>query len=230
RSGLRRFLGYHGALYYTPTAGLGEILFAPLYRVLRDRGVRFRFFHKLKQIRLDPARPTIAALVLGRQVELAPGHEDYDPLIKVKGLPCWPHRPLYGQIVLGDDPVIQAIDFESQDSPEVEEVVLREGADFDDVLLAIPPPALPPPALAAPPRRRAPRSSPTGIWTSARTIPRWAWSPPSPTRTTTATAGPTTPTWTRPCSSTPPAGRSKPSSTRPWPARTPTTCAPRWRH
>lgn len=142
RSGLRRFLGYHGALYYTPTAGLGEILFAPLYRVLRDRGVRFRFFHKLKQIRLDPARPTIAALVLGRQVELAPGHEDYDPLIKVKGLPCWPHRPLYGQIVLGDDPVIQAIDFESQDSPEVEEVVLREGADFDDVLLAIPPPAL----------------------------------------------------------------------------------------
>lgn len=142
RAALRRFLAYRGALYYTPTAGLGEIVFAPLYKVLRERGVRFRFFHKLKQLRPDPASDTIAAIVLGRQIELAPGNDEYEPLIKVKGLPCWPHRPLYGQIVLGDDPVIQAIDFESPESPEVEELILRAGHDFDDVLLAIPPPAL----------------------------------------------------------------------------------------
>lgn len=142
RAALRRFLGYSGAFYYTPAAGLGEVVFAPLYRVLRDRGVNFQFFHKLKQIRPDPATNTIAALVVGRQVELLPGVTDYDPLIKIKGLPCWPHRPQYNQIVLGDNPVIQAIDFESPDSPEVEEIVLRAGVEFDAVVLAIPPPAL----------------------------------------------------------------------------------------
>lgn len=142
RATLRRFLAYSGALSYTPTAGMGEILFAPLYRVLRDRGVNFQFFHKLKQIRPDSARAAVGAVVLGRQIELAPGIAEYEPLIKVKGLPCWPSRPIYPQIVLGDDPVIQAIDFESPDSPEVEEIVLRAGVDFDDVLLTIPPPAL----------------------------------------------------------------------------------------
>src|SRR5690606_17245601 len=84
--------------------------------------------------------------VVGRQIELAPGADEYEPLIKVKGVPCWPSRPLYDQIVLGDDPVIQAIDFESTESPEVEELVLRAGVDFDDVLLAVPPPALGGPA------------------------------------------------------------------------------------
>lgn len=142
RAALRRFLGYQGALVYTPAAGLGEVLFAPLYRLLRDRGVRFQFFHKLKHLCPDRARQGVAAAVLGRQIELAPGVTDYEPLIKVKGLPCWPSRPLYSQIILGDNPVIQAIDFESPDSPEVEEVVLRLGVDFDHILLAIPPPAL----------------------------------------------------------------------------------------
>lgn len=142
RAALRRYLGFSGALYYTPAAGLGEVLFAPLYRLLRDRGVTFHFFHKLKHLCPDRRGSAVSAAVVGRQIELAPGAGEYEPLIKVKGLPCWPSRPLYSQIVLGDDPVIQAIDFESNDSPEVEEVVLRAGVDFDDLLLAIPPPAL----------------------------------------------------------------------------------------
>ncbi|MFY0530987.1 hypothetical protein [Nannocystis pusilla] len=38
--------------------------------------------------------------------------------------------------------MIQAIDFEANESPEVEEVVLRAGIDFDDIVLGVPPPAL----------------------------------------------------------------------------------------
>src|SRR5690606_4654109 len=98
RAALRRYLGFRGALYYTPTAGLGEVLFAPLYRLLRERGVEFRFFHKLKHLAPDKQRPAIAAAVLGKQVELAPGMGEYDPLVRVKGLLCWPTRPLYNQI------------------------------------------------------------------------------------------------------------------------------------
>ncbi|WP_434415137.1 NAD(P)-binding protein [Nannocystis pusilla] len=154
RAALRRYLAFSGALYYTPAAGLGEVLFAPLYRLLRDRGVRFRFFHKLKHLCPNPRQPAVSAAVVGRQIELAPGVDDYEPLIKVKGLPCWPSRPLYSQIVLGDDPVIQAIDFEANESPEVEEVVLRAGIDFDDIVLGVPPPALA--GAAREPRRPRP--------------------------------------------------------------------------
>lgn len=138
---LRALLAHRGALYYTPQADLGEVVFAPLYQLLRRRGVRFRFFHKVKQLRCDGEQVT--AIRLGRQVELDPGVDEYEPLITVKGLPCWPSRPLYGQIVLGDSPLIQALDFESPDSPEIEEFTLRRGHDFDAVILGIPGPALP---------------------------------------------------------------------------------------
>lgn len=138
---LRALLAHRGALYYTPTADLGEAVFAPLYQVLKRRGVRFRFFHKIKQVRADGDRVT--AIRIGRQVELDPGIDDYEPLIAVKGVPCWPSRPVYSQIVLGESPLIQALDFESPDSPEIEEITLRLGADFDDVILGIPGPALP---------------------------------------------------------------------------------------
>ncbi|MBL9103082.1 MAG: NAD(P)-binding protein [Myxococcales bacterium] len=138
---LRALLAHRGALYYTPAADLGETVFAPLYQVLRRRGVRFRFFHKIKQLKTDGERVT--AVRIGRQVELDPGIDDYEPLITVKGVPCWPSRPVYNQIILGDSPLIQALDFESPDSPEIEEITLRLGADFDDVLLGIPGPALP---------------------------------------------------------------------------------------
>jgi uncharacterized protein with NAD-binding domain and iron-sulfur cluster len=138
---LRALLAHRGALYYTPQADLGEVVFAPLYQLLRRRGVRFRFFHKVKQLRTDGEHLT--AIRLGRQVELDPGVDEYEPLVTVKGIPCWPSRPLYGQIVLGDSPLIQALDFESPDSPEIEEFTLRRGADFDEVILGIPGPALP---------------------------------------------------------------------------------------
>lgn len=138
---LRALLAHKGALYYTPQADLGEVVFAPLYQLLRRRGVRFRFFHKVKELTVDDDR--VATIRLGRQVELDPGIDDYEPLVHIKGVPCWPSRPLYPQIVLGDSPMIQALDFESPESPEIEEFTLRRGADFDEVILGIPGPALP---------------------------------------------------------------------------------------
>ncbi len=138
---LRALLAHRGALYYTPQSDLGEVVFAPLYQLLRRRGVRFRFFHKVKQLRSDGEHLT--AIRVGRQVQLDPGVDEYEPLVTVKGIPCWPSRPHYEQIVLGDSPLIQALDFESPDSPEIEEFTLRRGLDFDEVILGIPGPALP---------------------------------------------------------------------------------------
>ena len=44
---MRMFLDYKGALFWKMRAGMGDVVFAPLYQALRRRGVRFRFFHRL---------------------------------------------------------------------------------------------------------------------------------------------------------------------------------------
>lgn len=152
---LRLFFTYRGALYYAPQAGMGETVFAPLYQLLRRRGVRFRFFHKVKHLHLSRGGDSVAAITLGKQVELKRPNVRYEPLVAVKGLPCWPHQPRWHQIVLGDAPEIRAFDFESQDSPEVEEILLRRGRDFDQVILGIPPAALR--KIAADLARKSPR-------------------------------------------------------------------------
>ncbi len=143
RVALRSAFARRGALAYQLRAGGGEAIFAPLYQVLKRRGVRFRFFHKVKELRPAEGGERIAEVVLGRQVELSGGTREYDPLISVKGLPCWPSAPRYEQIVLGDEPAIQAIDFESPASPEVEELTLRDGVDYDRVILGVSLGALP---------------------------------------------------------------------------------------
>jgi len=136
---LRLFFTYRGALYYTPAAGAGEVVFAPLYLLLRDRGVRFRFFHKVKALHVADGEDAIEAITISRQVVLKRRRGGYDPLVGIKGLPCWPSTPRWEQIVLGHDPAVQALDFEAADSPEVEVFRLRRGQHFDKVILGIPP-------------------------------------------------------------------------------------------
>ena len=38
------------------TAGMGDVVMAPLYQALRKRGVQFEFFHRVDALHLD-ARP-----------------------------------------------------------------------------------------------------------------------------------------------------------------------------
>ena len=51
---LRLVLGYKGALFFKMNAGMGDIVFAPLYELLVQRGVRFAFFHRVEAIEVDP--------------------------------------------------------------------------------------------------------------------------------------------------------------------------------
>ena len=62
----KMLLGYSGALFWKMQAGMGEVIFAPLYEVLRDRGVEFRFFHRVDALRLAEDGRSIAAIDLGR--------------------------------------------------------------------------------------------------------------------------------------------------------------------
>ena len=133
----KMLMGYRGALFWKMQAGMGEVVFAPLYQVLRDRGVEFRFFHRVDALRLSEDGRSIAAIDLGIQSEPADGVPDYDPLIRVKGLPCWPAVPLDDQLQppgAGAD-----VDLESFWSPrrDTGRRTLEVGRDFDVVVFGI---------------------------------------------------------------------------------------------
>src|SRR5262249_51818390 len=49
----KMFFDYRGAIFWKMTAGMGETVFAPLYEALRARGVEFRFFHRVDQVRIS---------------------------------------------------------------------------------------------------------------------------------------------------------------------------------
>ncbi|MBV8702749.1 MAG: NAD(P)-binding protein, partial [Acetobacteraceae bacterium] len=140
---LRLLLTYKGALFWTMQAGMGDTVFAPLYRVLRQRGVRFEFFHKVTHLGLSHGRRSIERIEVTRQAR--PTREPYEPLIEVKELACWPSCPRYDELEQGDALRASGADLESDwYSFPGEARTLRRGVDFDEVVLGIPLGALPP--------------------------------------------------------------------------------------
>lgn len=138
RCWLRMTLSYRGAFAWKMQAGMGDTIFAPLYEVLKQRGVKFKFFHRVKNLELSEDGKNIAQIQIGRQVALK--NDDYQPLVDIQGLSCWPSTPLYDQLVEGDTLQAKEINLESAWSPwgDVEEFSLKLGQDFDLVLLGIP--------------------------------------------------------------------------------------------
>ena len=144
RGALRMVLAYKGSIFYKMTAGMGDVVFAPLYEVLRRRGVKFRFFHRLDEVKLSEGKTQVAALQLGLQATVKDGRE-YSPLFDVKGLPCWPSEPLWEQLVEGERFQRARVDLENafDRSHDVGKVELQVGRDFDSVILGVSIAALP---------------------------------------------------------------------------------------
>ena len=144
RGTLRMFFTWRGAFFWRMQAGMGDVVFAPFYQVLKRRGAAFRFFHRLENVRLADAaalasgeRPYVAALELAVQAEVRNGGE-YRPLIDVRGLPCWPARPDFAQLAGGDRLAREGRDFESfADRRAARALTLKVGEDFDAVVLGV---------------------------------------------------------------------------------------------
>ena len=135
---LRILLDYHGSVVYEMQAGMGDAVFAPLYLVLKKRGVHFAFFHRLTALRLDGAKTTIEHIELSRQVTLK--SESYDPLVTIKSLPCWPAIPCYDQIVEGAALKASGANLEHWDITWKDAggtITLTRGKEFDRIVLAI---------------------------------------------------------------------------------------------
>ncbi len=127
------FFEYRGSIFWKMRAGMGEVVFAPLYQALRGRGVRFEFFSRVDRLHLSADRRSIAAVTLARQARLAAGVAAYDPLVTVRGLPCFPAMPRREQ--LSAEP---GANLESHwaDRRGEEPWTLTADTDFDVVILA----------------------------------------------------------------------------------------------
>lgn len=136
---------YKGALLYKMQAGMGDTVFSPLYEVLRRRGVKFEFFHTVTNVAPSRDGRSIGRIELGIQATLKHPGTAYDPLIDVKGLPCWPSTPDFDQLEQGEALKARKIDLESYwtDWQDVSSKTLEAGRDFDTCVLGISIAALP---------------------------------------------------------------------------------------
>jgi uncharacterized protein with NAD-binding domain and iron-sulfur cluster len=135
---LRLMFTYRGALMWWMNAGMGETIMSPLYLVLKSRGVKFKFFHKIKSLHISADKREIDSVELEIQ---ATTKGEYDPLfLGVDGVPVWPTEPMWEQVVEADE-------IRKCKNPDLESwwtdwkgglpASLTLGKDFDLVVLGI---------------------------------------------------------------------------------------------
>ena len=136
-------------------AGLGDAMFAPIYEILKRRGVHFKFFHKVEGLVLNTGNSKFVKQIrITKQIDLI--NEEYNPLIDVKGLPSWPNEPKYEEITQLEADLLQKYDidlesfwtnwsgvYEENFGHPIPEVVLKRGEDFDIIVYGIPVGSLP---------------------------------------------------------------------------------------
>jgi uncharacterized protein with NAD-binding domain and iron-sulfur cluster len=142
RALFRMVFTYKGAVLWKMQAGMGETVFTPLYKVLRQRGVKFKFFHKVRQLHLNTDKNRVEEISIDLQATV--NDEEYSPLVRVGMWDCWRFAPDYGQLMEGKELEARQVNLESNwcDWPAIQELRLREGVDFDQIVLGIPVAAL----------------------------------------------------------------------------------------
>jgi len=145
--GLLRLAGsYKGALMYVMRAGMGDTIFSPLYVVLKNRGVKFEFFHKVLNLGLSEDKTRIASIEMEVQAQVKPefAGQGYKPIYDVNGVPSWPSEPLWEQLQDADELRSRPpLDSYWDDEPHGHRETLHLGTQFDEVVLGISIGALP---------------------------------------------------------------------------------------
>jgi len=149
--------GYKSNYIYKMQAGMGEVVFSPLYKLLSEKingqppRVKFNFFHRVTSLELDPTGKKIARVQMRKQAHPI---GEYQPLIDAK-MPkdttsfwCWPDTPKWDELKYGDD--LSQLDAPGTDlesrwtritGTQNDDVTLDIGEN-DIVVFAMPAPAL----------------------------------------------------------------------------------------
>ncbi len=141
---IRCLFHYNESVLFRMQAGMGDAVIAPLYEVLEQRDVRFRFFHAVEKLVPSADGERVERIDVVPQVAMKDG--TYRPLIDVdykgKPLPCWPDRPKYDRLKGGTTKKVRKADFEHEINPlgVKERTTLVAGKHFDVAILAVPPP------------------------------------------------------------------------------------------
>jgi uncharacterized protein with NAD-binding domain and iron-sulfur cluster len=132
-----RLIGtFKGAVLWDLQAGMGDAVIAPIYSVLKARGVNVKFFHKVSALELSQDRKTVQRIRLKEQAE--PIQHPYVPVKEIRNLRCWSTEPDWAQLIDGQKLRADQVNFESHwDQTYVRELTLEAGADFDQAVLAI---------------------------------------------------------------------------------------------
>ncbi len=129
---------YKGHFAYQMRAEIGDTLVGPVYEALRARGVKFKFFHRIRDV-IPGKDNEIAEIEIEQQVTLKSGDPtSYQPFIEVLGQKVWPSAPLWDQIEqTPPDPSENLESFYTRWQGEMLPP-LRRGLDFDEVVMAMP--------------------------------------------------------------------------------------------
>ena len=125
--------------YYAMTAGMGEVVFSPIYEVLKARGVRFEFFAKVKEVHVD-GTAQVDFVRYAHQATVTAGPFAYDPTTTVGTVPAWKNPFDASQLtapipIAGKDPYSDAV---TDQVPG--DHTLAVTTDFDWVVCALPAP------------------------------------------------------------------------------------------
>jgi uncharacterized protein with NAD-binding domain and iron-sulfur cluster len=95
---LRSFFTYRGAIMWKMNAGMGDVVFAPLYELLIKRGVDVEFFHRVEDVRAKNGR--IEEIEIDVQVDvdkkMKPANYLFDKGVGIKASNAkalWPSKP-----------------------------------------------------------------------------------------------------------------------------------------
>lgn len=136
-----RSLAYCGHAVYAFAAGTGETVIAPMYEVLKARGVKFAFFSKVEDLVLSADATRVDSVTIRVQATPKAGLYGYEPLFTPPGppLPSWPHEPHYDQLKEGDQMKGHGYDLESWWCPWQPDTFrhLKAGDDFDVLVFAL---------------------------------------------------------------------------------------------
>jgi len=133
---LRMALTCKESIVWKMQAGMGDTIFAPIYELMEREGVKFKFFQNVRNLKLSADKNLLESIEIGEQVTLT---KPYEPLVNIKGLPCWCSTPNYEFINPQEAQALQEqnIDLECYWTAwEDKNIVhLQKGTDFDEVVI-----------------------------------------------------------------------------------------------
>jgi uncharacterized protein with NAD-binding domain and iron-sulfur cluster len=148
---LRTFFTYRGALMWKMNAGMGDVVFAPLYELLVKRGVDVRFFNRVEAVRTSAGRIEEIEIDIQADVPATTTPKSYlqppaSATKPAKPVAVWPSAP--GHILAGGaktaakvEPEVYESWYAGRAAAKVDTKVLRygdPGEGFELVMFGLP--------------------------------------------------------------------------------------------